>query len=360
MSRQMVDADRKASHDIRAAVIAVRGTDPRLDLSGCGFVSRELADRYRSARGYVDETNAQIAAAVGMTDRQVRRRLAVLEDAGVWLVSRRGTRQGGGTRRHPGPVLLAHLDGGEGVTRETPGVSVAEDPQPPIDGSTTATTVVAVVEGFTTDRKALTTDRKSLTTATTVVAVPHYVTPLRPPANLSTERSSTDPTSSGAEGNRKGPGEPDNDPPDDTEPFSITTTTGDDALNNMSDLFGAAAQRAAQADEAGRGTPVSPFTTRMRLKDVTTDAHRALVRDWLARGATPSQAADAIAERVRRHGNPIAAPRDLRPPLGSTRCGECCRDMRPNYACPLRSPDEERCIRSARYIDYSARAEQTA
>lgn len=67
-------------------------------------VALRLADQYRDARGYTDETVEQLAAATTLTPSSVRAALQALEHAGVWVVAKRGAR-GRGTQRIPGTAL---------------------------------------------------------------------------------------------------------------------------------------------------------------------------------------------------------------------------------------------------------------
>lgn len=68
-----------------------------------------LADRYRDSRGYVDETVAQIADALVLTQGVVRDVLAVLDTVGFWVKVAKGN-QHRGTRRRPGFELQASRD----------------------------------------------------------------------------------------------------------------------------------------------------------------------------------------------------------------------------------------------------------
>lgn len=76
----------------------------RPDHARAQLVALRLADRYRDARGYTDETVPQLCEALNLRDGAVRDALAALDKLGVWVVIRRGAR-GRGSRRAPGPLL---------------------------------------------------------------------------------------------------------------------------------------------------------------------------------------------------------------------------------------------------------------
>jgi hypothetical protein len=137
--------------------------------------------------------------------------------------------------------------------------------------------------------------------------------------------------------------------------------TNGDTLKNMREVFEAAGRRAARSDEGGAsGTPANDLAVRMRIRAVSTDENRRVAQDWIRRGATPTQCADALAERIRRHGRRDAAPRGMRPPLDSTYCQGCCRDLRPGADCPLRLPSEADCVRRAGQIGNRPETSETA
>ena len=94
------------------------GSSPphRPSVAAAALVARELADRYRTDRGCVNESVEQIARSTGLSNGQVRDALGALHQLGWWVVDGKGNHLRP-TIRRPGPVLLDALEH-RGTTRD--------------------------------------------------------------------------------------------------------------------------------------------------------------------------------------------------------------------------------------------------
>jgi hypothetical protein len=83
--------------------------DRSVNTEAVAEVGRQLAYRYDpQRRGYVDDRIDQLAEAIGITERKVKRSLHVLNLLGIWTAEKHGgSRDAYGSRRIPGPALCA-------------------------------------------------------------------------------------------------------------------------------------------------------------------------------------------------------------------------------------------------------------
>ena len=107
MSFQATNALSDVSYQVRAACIASKKSGstrtPNAHIEWA--VAVELANQYRDKKGYADSTLQQIAAAVGLSQPQVKRAAKVLHDAEIWIVVKAGNKHAGAAHRAPGQLL---------------------------------------------------------------------------------------------------------------------------------------------------------------------------------------------------------------------------------------------------------------
>lgn len=121
MSHELTEA-------VQASAVVIRDLLPTVErhrpsVAAAVLVARELADRFRVDRGFVNESVEQVMASTGLSSGQVRDALGALDQLGVWVADGKGN-QWRPTVRRPGPVLLATLQH-RGLTRDAD-----EDPNP--------------------------------------------------------------------------------------------------------------------------------------------------------------------------------------------------------------------------------------
>ena len=110
----MTDAVRATAAQLRDALPTIEKHRP--SVAAAALVARELADRYRTDRGCVNESVEQIARSTGLSNGQVRDALGALHQLGWWVVDGKGNHLRP-TIRRPGPVLLDALEH-RGTTRD--------------------------------------------------------------------------------------------------------------------------------------------------------------------------------------------------------------------------------------------------
>ena len=97
----------------------------------CQIVCWHLCDQYRTARGYVDDTRAQIAAANGLSMDAVERCLSALSTLGLWVRDGADTRNGAGAKRVPGPLWTTLIVPGSTPEQSSGAAAALFGGQPP-------------------------------------------------------------------------------------------------------------------------------------------------------------------------------------------------------------------------------------